>query len=60
MEGSDPSEMKEETTNNSLSALNIGALTTLGAFGCISQRKMMMINLDWLTRYQGATQNNQS
>jgi hypothetical protein len=29
--------MKEETTNISLRALNIGALTTLGTFGCTNQ-----------------------
>jgi hypothetical protein len=48
------SEMKEETTKNSLRSLNVGALTTLGTFGHTSRRKMMVINLDQLASYQGA------
>jgi hypothetical protein len=51
MEGSAPSETKEETTNDSLRAIKVGALTTLGTFGCTNR---MVINLDWLAPYQGA------
>jgi hypothetical protein len=32
VEGSAPSEMKEETTNSSLRAMEVGTLTTLGTF----------------------------
>jgi hypothetical protein len=45
VEGSAPSETKEETTNNSLSSMDIGALTVLGSFACIDQRKMV-VHLD--------------
>jgi hypothetical protein len=37
--------MKEETTNNSLRALDLGTLTTLGTLDCINQRKVMVINM---------------
>jgi hypothetical protein len=46
MEGSAPSETKEETANNSLRAMEIGALTSLGTFACTDRKKMMVINLD--------------
>jgi hypothetical protein len=45
VEGSAPSETKKETINNSLRALNIGAVTTLGTFGR-TNRKIMATNLD--------------
>jgi hypothetical protein len=45
VQGSAPSEMKEETTYSAVRAGNVGTLTTLGT-GCTSQRKMMVINLD--------------
>jgi hypothetical protein len=45
LEGSAPSETKEETAN-SLRAIDVGALTTLKAFACTNWRKMAMINLD--------------
>jgi hypothetical protein len=46
VEGSASSETKEETTNNSLRALDIGALTILGTFAPTDQKRRMMINLD--------------
>jgi hypothetical protein len=49
------SETKEETTNNSLKAMDVGALTTLGTFACTDWRKMMMVNLDRLAPYEGTT-----
>jgi hypothetical protein len=54
VEGSAPSKTREETTNNSLRAINVGALTILETFGSTSRRKMMVIRLDQLVTYQGA------
>jgi general stress protein 26 len=48
--------MEEETTNNSLRASNVGALTTLGTFGHTNWRKMMLVNLDRLTPFEGIAQ----
>jgi hypothetical protein len=39
VEGSAPSETKEDTINNSLRAMDAGALTVLGTFACIDRRK---------------------
>jgi hypothetical protein len=58
VEGSAPSEMKEEMTHR-IGAINVGALTTLRTFGRINRRKMMVIHLDQLALYQGATQDEQ-
>jgi hypothetical protein len=39
--------MKDETTNNSLRALDVGALTILGTLAPTDQKsRMMVINLD--------------
>jgi hypothetical protein len=46
VEGLAPYEMEDETTNNSLRVIDVGALTTLGTLGCTTQRKMMVIHLD--------------
>jgi uncharacterized protein (DUF849 family) len=43
MEGSAPSERKEETTNNSLRAFDIGALTILGTFAPAGRKSRMMV-----------------
>jgi hypothetical protein len=59
MEGSAPFGMKEETTNNRVGAINVGALTTLGTFGHTNHRKRMVINLDLLAPYKGTTQDKQ-
>jgi 23S rRNA C2498 (ribose-2'-O)-methylase RlmM len=50
VEGLALSETKEETTNNSLRAMDVGALPTLGTFVCTDQRKMVM-SVDRLTLY---------
>jgi hypothetical protein len=39
MEGSAPSYTKEETTNNRLRAINVGALTTLRTFARTDKKK---------------------
>jgi hypothetical protein len=54
LEGSAPSETKEETTNNSLRGINIETLTRFGTFGHTNRSKMMVIHLDRLAPYQGA------
>jgi hypothetical protein len=46
----------EEERAHRVGVIIVGALTTLGTFGCTSQRKMMMVNLDQLMPYQGASQ----
>jgi acetylglutamate kinase len=56
VEGLFLSKMKEETTNNSLRAMDIGALIIVGTFACTNQGKMMVINLDQLAPYEGTTQ----
>jgi hypothetical protein len=38
--------MKKEITNNSLRAMDVGALTTLGTFARTDWRKITVINLD--------------
>jgi hypothetical protein len=48
MERLAPTKTKEGTTNNSLRAINVGALSTLGTFGCTNQRKVVVINLEGL------------
>jgi hypothetical protein len=54
VEGSAPSETKEETTNNSLRALNVGALTILGTFARIDRKsRMIVINLNRLAPCEG-------
>jgi hypothetical protein len=58
MEWPAPSETEKETAHK-LRAMDIEALTTLGTFANTDWRKMMVINLDWLTPYQGATQDEQ-
>jgi hypothetical protein len=43
-----PSKTKEDTTNNSLRAMDVGVLTTLGTSACINRRKMMVYTwTDW-------------
>jgi hypothetical protein len=36
-------------TAHGLRAMDVGVLTTLGTFASIDWRKMMVINLDWLS-----------
>jgi hypothetical protein len=48
VEGSAPSETKEEAIKSSSSAMDIGALTILGSFARTDRRKMVVINLDRL------------
>jgi hypothetical protein len=59
MEGLAPSRMKEETTNNGVGAINVGALTILGTFGYTNRRKRMVINLDLLVPYKGTARDKQ-
>jgi hypothetical protein len=40
-----PSETKEYTAHR-VAAINVGALNTLGTFGCTNRREMMVMNLD--------------
>jgi hypothetical protein len=47
--------MKEETTNNGLRAMDVGALTTFGTPTLTDQRKIV-INLDQLASYEGTTE----
>jgi hypothetical protein len=54
VEESVPSETKEETVNR-VGAINVGAMTTLGTFGCTIWKKMV-INLDRLAPYEGTAQ----
>jgi hypothetical protein len=39
VEGPVPSKMKEETTNNSVRAIEVGALSTLGTSACTNWKK---------------------
>jgi hypothetical protein len=39
-------EAEQHSTRPSGRTINIGALTTLGTFGCINRRKIIVINLD--------------
>jgi hypothetical protein len=46
---------KEEATS-SLRVRGVGVLITLGTFACTKQkRRMMVVHLDYLAPYQGAT-----
>jgi hypothetical protein len=53
VEGSTPYETKEETTNDSLRAMDVGALTTLGNFARTDRRKTVVKHPDRLAPYQG-------
>jgi hypothetical protein len=47
--------VKEETINNRLRAVAVGALTILETFASTDQKsRMMVIHLDWLAPYQAA------
>jgi hypothetical protein len=46
VEGSASSETREETTDNSLRVLYVGALTILGSFAYTGWKSKMVINLD--------------
>jgi hypothetical protein len=59
VEGSAPSKMKGEATNNSLRAKDVGALTTFRTFPHTGWRKMVVIHVDWLAPYQGTAQGEQ-
>jgi hypothetical protein len=45
VEGSAPSEMKNETANR-VGTINVGTLNIHGAFGSTNRRMMMVLNLD--------------
>jgi hypothetical protein len=53
VEWSAPSETKDETTNNRLRAMDVGALTTLGTVAPTDRQTRMVINLDQLATYVG-------
>jgi hypothetical protein len=55
MEGPAPCETEKETAHR-LRAMDIGALTNLGIFARTNWRKVIVINLDWLTPYHHANQ----
>jgi hypothetical protein len=56
VEGSAPTETKEEATN-SLRTMCVGALTTLGSFACTERKRIiMLIHLDRLAPYEGTAQ----
>jgi hypothetical protein len=50
-----PHPKQKKETADRLRVMDVGALTPLGTFSCTNQRKMV-INLAWLTSYQGAAQ----
>jgi hypothetical protein len=57
MKESATTEMKEETINSRLRAMDIGALTILGTFAPTHQNsRMMVIHLDRQAPYEGTTQ----
>jgi hypothetical protein len=54
VEGWASSVTKEEPTSSfRVGAIDVIALTTLGNFDHTNWRNMMVINMDWLTSYQG-------